>query len=504
MNILVVEDMKLIRKGIIKMIEDIDGKVEKISEACNGVEALELIKKEAPDLIITDIRMPEKNGLQLIEEARIILPQAEFIIITGHAEFEYAKKAIEMGVNGFVLKPINEDNFNEVFYRAITELEKKRSYSLLKKDQTANIINKIFLDERSQGVSLEERAYYILILIHFEDKIDKETINNALASLIKGELTKIRYKLVENYTHQREYFLLLYSERQKVLEIQSKKIGEEIYDNLNKEVSVSLSMSLIKKSVTSQLYKETKEALLYKFFGSQQKIYAFNDNTDKIKFDQIKEKVKILQYNMEKRNLDKTICLVRELFSKEMFSQGCSPNDLTVLFSLITDSILNAFNIDSNRINQETLLQPKKVLSRCKNIEELKEVFIILIEELMLEEKTSQINDNTVEKIKVYIQRNYLKDLQAKEIAQYFNISSSYLSTIFKKYTGMKLSHYIIDIRMKQACYLLDTTNLSIKDISKNIGYCDVQYFYRIFKKWSGLTPLGYRNRNLSKKSPIN
>lgn len=504
MNILVVEDMKLIRKGIVKMIEDIDVEVEKISEAYNGVEALALIKKEVPDLIITDIRMPEKDGLQLIEEARIILPQAEFIIITGHAEFEYAKKAIEMGVKGFVLKPINENNFNEVFYKSVAELEKKRSYTLLKKDQTANIINKIFLDERSQAMDFEENSYYVLVLIHFEDKINKEIINKVLVPIVKEKLKKIRYKLVENYTHQGEYFLLLYSKRQKVVEIQSKYIGEEIYNHLNKEDSVSLSMSLVKKSVTNQLYKETKDAMLYKFFGEKQKIHIYKENANKIKFDKIKEKIKIIQYNMEKRNLDKTKYLVKELFSRKSLSEGCSVDDLTVIFSLITDSIIKAFSIDSNRINQYALLQPKKVLSRCRNIEELKGVFIKLIEELMLEEKPSQINDNTIDQIKIYIQRNYLKDLQSKEIAEYFNISSSYLSTIFKKYTGMKLSHYIIDIRMKQACHLLDTTNLSIKDISKNIGYCDVQYFYRIFKKWSGLTPLSYRNRNLSKNSPIN
>lgn len=507
MKVLVVEDMEWIRKGILKLISELDNGIDKVYEAINGIEALAIIEEHEPEIIITDIRMPEKNGLQLIEEAKNIVPYSEFIIITGYAEFEYAKKAIDMGVKGFLLKPINDVNFHEVLAKTMDELHNKVNYELMAKEkqllqddknqlQLNNAINKIFLDDRRGKLQIVEDQAYILLLIHLGKKQDKEAIYQHLEEVTGKHIGKIKWQLVENYTDQGEYFLILYTSKSNVLTIESNKIARDIYQDLQPAFSsLVISISTVKHSIRHLLYKEAKDALLYKLFQPEEGIYSYNNKEYTGNIKELREKIGILQLILEKRNLEDAASILREVLSTPQL-QKCSPNYLINIFYLIIDAMVKGFNLSMEQIETYNLIKKRRLFEVCRDLEEVHAYFLKTIKRLAGAEKTTPVSGATVEQIKNFIHNNYAKNLSTNELAKQFNLSASYLSTMFKKHTSKTISQYIIQIRMKRACTLLDETNLTVGDISKSVGYEDVQYFYRIFKKWCNLTPLGYRNRS--------
>lgn len=113
-KVLIVDDEQLIRSGMIARFQYLNFKFERIREAASGVEALALLEKEPADIVITDIKMPDMDGMTLIREAKEKYPGTQFVILSGYAEFEYAETAIELGVKSYLLKPISNDELKRV------------------------------------------------------------------------------------------------------------------------------------------------------------------------------------------------------------------------------------------------------------------------------------------------------------------------------------------------------------------------------------------------------
>ena len=125
-KVLIVDDEQLIRSGMIARFQYLNFKFERIREAASGVEALALLEKEPADIVITDIKMPDMDGMTLIREAKEKYPGTQFVILSGYAEFEYAETAIELGVKSYLLKPISNDELKRVMRKLFETLEKER------------------------------------------------------------------------------------------------------------------------------------------------------------------------------------------------------------------------------------------------------------------------------------------------------------------------------------------------------------------------------------------
>ncbi len=135
-KVIIVEDERFLRQGIVMTTPWQDFDCVVVGEACEAYEALDMIERLGPDLVITDIRMPGMTGLELIQRAQKIY-QCEFIIISGHSEFQYAKQALELGVRGYLLKPIDDDEFASVIKQTIAYIQKKHEQeSFLRRFQT--------------------------------------------------------------------------------------------------------------------------------------------------------------------------------------------------------------------------------------------------------------------------------------------------------------------------------------------------------------------------------
>lgn len=504
MKILVVEDMAWIRKGIVKMLSNLNISVDDVLQAANGKEALLISEKYQPALVITDIKMPGMNGLEFIKAAKKLIPTSEFIIVTGYAEFDYAKQAVDLGVKGFLLKPIQNDKFEEAFTKALEALEDKeihkriiREKNTLKQEQEQlylqNKFNKIFLGKEQVDWQYPER-YNILIVIQLGFPVTKDIKDDIYAFL--EEEKNIKIVLAENYINSNELFMLLSCSNKSILTVEKESIAIKLYKELERRgLNCYIALSSIKDSVSKDMYNEIREAFISKLF-SQEKIYTY----DKVEYNQrsllYKEKLNLLKISMEKGELS----LVREILEEILYGMegNISFTQMKIILSLISNLIVDVYHLSYDEVKKYKLFTDDLTL-KCNTMESIIEKLYYIIQEMAYKKNNNaSVDHNMIQRIREYIEKHYMEELTASAIADYLNISSAYLSTIFRKNTGEKLSGYITNIRIKRACELLRDSNINVSDISIAVGYQDVQYFYRVFKKCMGLTPLNYRKKQMT------
>lgn len=177
MDLLVVDDERWIRKGIMAKLRKCQLEFSNIYEANNGLEAIEIIEEDCPDIVITDIIMPKINGLELIEYVNNKLPDTNFIIISGYSEFSYAQQAINLGAKGYILKPITEDKLVSSIQRVIhaircPELENQEEYALDRVTQ----VKKYIIDNYSKNITVKDIAdHFFMNPNYLSNLFSKET-----------------------------------------------------------------------------------------------------------------------------------------------------------------------------------------------------------------------------------------------------------------------------------------------------------------------------------------
>ena len=226
MNVLLVEDERTIRQGLRDLLENVIGGVSVSWEAQNGKEALHILKKEVPDLLITDVRMPEMNGLDLINQAKSLHSFLSIVVISGYDEFEYAKKAMRYGVKHYLLKPVNRSELAMVLEEIKQELfGQKESKDHLLQDEQSKMINNIksiISDNLCEDITLEfiGRAVnlspsYVSQLfkketgVNFSEFVAETRINTAKKLLIETQLKVYDIARIVGY-HSAKHFMTVF------------------------------------------------------------------------------------------------------------------------------------------------------------------------------------------------------------------------------------------------------------------------------------------------------
>ena len=273
-RVIIADDENRICKLIMKLIQWDEIGMIIVGTASNGVEALELIEKEKPDIAITDIRMPGYDGLQMIEKAKTINKDLEFIIISGYGQFEYAKKAIEYGVKDYLLKPINQEELLQALLKVKEDITKKRGQVALKEQyesslnlrgknvRTSFLNNAIESSSKDSTVnSLEEICFdFSKKFIHRVERLDKEGIKKEILHLQReiGQ-SDIEREECRSLMHEiaRIYYLTMKSnkieagdtpEESKILEeaIDNSQSIEDLFHVLIDHIDTSLTLLLDK------------------------------------------------------------------------------------------------------------------------------------------------------------------------------------------------------------------------------------------------------------------
>ncbi len=532
LKVLIADDEKMICSLISQLLDWNALGYEIVGMAYTGVDAYEMIRKEQPDVIISDIRMPGYDGIELIKRTKEAGIEAEFVMISGFKQFEYAQNAMKYGVKYYLLKPIEEDKLQEIaeeikdailsrkqhdHYRNQLELEIQETRDKMKKrfltsmlfgEQESRKIADCNSINQEYSTSFKEGVFQAVFIKVDTDRGEEESIGSMIEKLEKYTdiLGDVCEEHITTEMHSGIITLVNYKFEQEALV--RKKI-EEMYEEIKKYIDrfegFSVVLGVGRKMdhfLESNLCLKTAiDAIKYRIrISNTNIIYLENYQFEPYDID------KIVTEGKKQAYLSKVVsgdirgaqeCLAATLREIRYSGGSYSPilffDILIAYVDLLTDYCkqqdlyseeyernLKKWNVSTDNIRSEKML-----LSVTEDL--IRETL-----EYAAEEKKSK-DIKPIREIKKYIEENYMEEISLGQLAELVDMNASYLSSVFKKETGMTYSEYLILCRVKQASRLLVETNLSIGEIAHQSGYQDARYFSKQFSKQVGLKPSEYR-----------
>ncbi len=536
MILMIVDDEELIRNGIAARINYLGYRFDKILQAGDGVEAIEMIDKmqENVDILITDIRMPDMDGLTLVRRARKINPGVQSIILSGYAEFDYAEQAIKEGVISYLLKPISNDALKDALDKAINnknadilELEKnnrqektlrEKNALLLEKDinrllkmEDENVPERIQLEnsiyEMTGGI-IHDGDSIILLLIQIDSASyekkqfiygDTDLIRFSLCNIFNELVHRNSSLIVNNTDDPNQLFAVISVTDVRDIRQQAEQICVKLMSVLweQMDLSVTIGVSTVNRVLCSETLRQAQNALLQRLSCGSGNLY-FYDDIKELEIEKMPiAEMSLLEKYMERCDAGNIQAVLNEIFSEEN-AQRYSPSYLRVLWVRIINLFLKCDRgklIDRTPLKKEQLLD-FHVLDRFDSIMEAEDyLYHIILNCIGGEEHVDTDTRSKIELAANYIDQHYYEDIAINDLAEKYSMSPNYFSATFSKEKGVTTVNYIAKVRIDKACTLLRSTQKSVAEIAESVGYHDSQYFFKVFKRETGQTPLQYRNR---------
>lgn len=506
-NLFLVDDEQIICQGIRTTIKWEQYSIKVVGEAHNGVEALEKIENDGNiDIILLDVMMPKMDGLELAEHLQELENTPKIIMVSGYDEFEYAKRALRLGVKDYLLKPVDIDELLKTVQKITTEIiqekDKIREYQellvtdLIKKQISGRKVDRqgkesdlkiypLISSSRSyhyftQSMSIEELKYY-------EEKW-KENINNTLRNL---SMKCISFFIDKNILITIIYKWRKAPSRSDLINIFNKMRSKDnlyfVFGELIPIRDFSYHYSIIKNVFNYATITRKK----YFFHNDLNSITKLEKSYSNKRQNEINDAF----FSSEKERL---LNLINELFidfeQLDLFLDQVFEICRGIITMIIdTNQQIMPYNqMENIRLK---FLKDSSGVNILNSYRLLKEVFLEDIIELYDDIMGNKKEDNwKIIRMLKYINEYYNHDIKAYEVADYINISPNYFSTLFKQKIGISFNEYLNKIRVEKAMTLLRETSDQINMISENVGYHEYKYFAQIFKKMTNLTPTEYRN----------
>ncbi len=462
-TVYIVEDEFWVLQAIVQTFDFSRYDFKLVGTNTKSVDALIEIEKLMPDLVITDIRMPKISGLDLVRQLKDKCPFTHFVIISGYSDFDYAKQAIQYGVNEYILKPISTNDADIL-------LDKMKM--LIEDDKKNRQIKEMFK----------------LITLSGED--DDDSIKNALSGVVDcGEpmyfvaFIKTRDSISNAFNKKN----VLYMGKQGEKYLFVFQTQAEIKTVLDVEQLLNIHCTYVSASNMAEKISDINILLRNAHIADMQ---GFINSADFVLYHAPRKEYLINFYESIKPILVSDKAYTREaldFFVGKLKDSRVSIEEVAILWNYI------AFE--------------NKELFSFLNYDQIKQTFLTL--ENMCEYILKQLNpqaDNDIEngnckdlfrQILLYIEDNYNKEISLKELSKQFNISMPYLSSLFKKEVGINYCEYLTQLRMTRSASLLGNINLTIEEICCLVGYNDYYYFNKVFKKHFNVSPGRYRKERL-------
>lgn len=515
---MIVDDEMIIRKGLIVRIEDLKLDIELVGEGENGAEGIDILKAANPDIIFTDMRMPLMDGRDFLEYIHENFPDKKVIVISGYSDYEYMHAAINSSVVDYILKPFDSNDIKKSIMKAISMINKEKTANS-KIDLLEKEINQIQYQQDLQGLlnaivnpATDLRSLRLnYIRINNEENSDNMVLVNVFISPqnFRNDLKEIWNSskeandsiFISNTLNEGEYSILLCFKN----DDEEKRI-QGVYDFFHELMNIEDGMCniyvCISKAVKSiadlnKAYLQNIDLLQYRELGDRRGIYKYEDickqsqNENIEKWDKYKEIISAVKGH--------DVCKIRELINS-FFTFIENREGLT--FKSLKDSCINLYKAVEDYFKLKGISMKGGFVegfmqnyiyindtSKLRN--DLINIFINLANEIQGDGHNTH---SLAEEIKKYIEKNYNFKITLEAISEKFFINSSYCSYIFKEKIGENLNEYLTKIRIEKSKSLLKNTKLSIEVVSKEIGYSNPKYFFKIFKKYVGTTPLEFRN----------
>ena len=517
-RLVVVEDERDVRQRLITLIKKADSGFQLVAEYENGIDAYDAMATDAPDLLITDIRIPYIDGIELAKRTRNIMPLCKVIIITGYNEFDYAKEAANLGVVSFVSKPVTLESVKESLQKThdILDQEYVTASNLSKLEAfyrdslpviRENDLNRL-ADMSGIDPDFEKKLAYNKIDLNYEyfafcifdlDQTVKgweERNDLAFASVRSFVEESVRplYDL-ELFNRQDKLCLILKSHQPMIVATIERTLEQVILRYTDATMSVGFS-NVHQDRNFSHMRREAARALEYRGLMGGRSVFYYGNATlpgeaQLMDEDMIRELGYWIRFHTE----EDTLAYLDRI--RESMEQNGNLYHYTMM-GVLNVLLKNCDHLDrltENRTGQRNIYQQ---LMESKTA---KEAFGLLSD---LCRQIFQINDDlridtlerNMQKVIAYIDAHYCDaDISFESVAGAVNFSVSYIGALFKKKLGTSFVKHLTALRMERARELLANQTFKIIDVAEQLGYADPYYFSHCFKKHTGVSPKEFRNR---------
>ncbi|CRK82297.1 response regulator [Neobacillus massiliamazoniensis] len=522
LKILIVDDEVLERKALTKMINNSSEDVEVIGEAPNGRKAIEMAKEHKPDIIFMDIKMPGIDGVQAVKEIKKFDPTIRFIMVSAFNTFEYAKEVMQQGVKEYILKPSRKLDILQSLQRVSVEIieeRKKRVEQLSLRenlDRAVSIAHKGWVsslimnqdqdftfDEWGQLLGVEITSGFIMMVFLQERngseiapnekqkwyKWLKDTIKLAVKKheVMIGPLTETQVpvlflcKKTEEKAHFKTDALNIIESLNSLFQKESFKGELRIGIGLPYQHAFELNQSYYDAILAlKQLLKTPNRRYLICDKQASAEMPSFSGVLDVEK--QLLDAIRQGDVNHVLYMFDS---LIIKLGANEKVSASFVKKSFDELFILIS-RILHEHGIE----DREPPVIPES--GEISRVLEKGKAYLLEVVGRVQVWRTHHAK-GLLQKAKEYIEFHYSKLLTLEQVAEYVDISPFYFSKLFKDRFGMTFIDYVTEVRINKAKAEMMDQGKSLKEICFSVGYKDPNYFSRVFKKHTGLSPKEYR-----------
>jgi two-component system response regulator YesN len=534
-DMLIVDDEYHIREGIKNGIDWRKYGINICGVAANGLEAMNMLEQYAPNIIATDIRMPDMDGLELLDIINRKYSNVKVILISGYKDFQYAQTAVSLNAFCYILKPIDH---NELLTKVLEakrlieeQLEKiKRDEDIQKRlEENISILRDNFFTELVKGkrishAELKKKSLflnvdlsgpqYIICILEPEVRSNNEgEIDVYDESLYKAAVMNIAENVMGN-GHKTYIFNL--GDRIGLLVCGkniSRNVLKEKCDNIiswvNNNIGISLTIGMgniynhTDRIPTS--YKEALSAIEYKIvLGKNLVIPAesiYTNQKEKAVKNQFLDTLRNCEDDLimaiKSDNRDSITVILKEIVEvlhESMKSNIQEKDHLIFLVSFFITKIMFVLDININILFGKEE-DPVNRMKNMQTIGELEDYIIKCFDRILREfrEKSKSHNGFLVKQTIDYISKNIYIDISLVKVADYLSTHPNYLSKIFKQETGESFVEYVIKMKMNEAKLLLRNSNNKVYEIANMLQYKDVGHFARTFKRIFGVSPTEYR-----------
>ena len=541
-KVYLVEDEIIIRQSIKNSIDWEKEGYEFVGDASDGELALPVILKEKPDILITDIRMPFMDGLELSRMVKAELPDIKIVILSGYDDFEYAKQAIKIGVAEYLLKPVSSAVLLEHLSEIAEKVRNEREDLALKKvyyqemQENEELIKMKFLGELISGkLSLADAMekgkrfhmnlsgpFYRIILFKFiqEDRVkagQSEDLARAYAAVgnyVDGLKDAFRFQRgVEGWA-----FLLTSVEED--MEAQTERFIEGLkevispfealtwFGGIGSEAArireLRYSFREADKAFAGRFVQKPNQIISVEQLNFEQQDNEFDANI----FGEINQFDQIITRFLSSGSLEEVESFVGALFTeisedhfrslmiRQYIIMNIYATVLTFCKKLRKDAGVDgeaAGQMESLRENEEIL---KRAVSTAESVDDIKAYIGTLLDHAIELRNTvsGRRYSDIIQTAKKRIEQDYMsEDISLNSVAAEVCMSPSYFSSVFSKEMGKTFIEYLTEVRMEKAKQYLACSSMKTSEISYEVGYKDPHYFSYIFKKTQGCTPKEYR-----------
>lgn len=471
----------------------------------NGLAALKGIREIRPDFIVTDIRMPIMDGLRFVEKVRALLPETRILLLTAYSDFDYAKKAIDLGVFNYLLKnELNKKTLEEQLERVFLDLMRNKD---IKAAMVQKAFRKFLYDPKNRELQKElfheltehygqaVGFFYIIPTSACEGEHFVGSVCTALSDchVMSAEDGEEIYTVCEAW-ESRYVIILLCMKRMPSSRLETARITRMVAENISLCLQNRVSYRVLYRQEggilsdmrqATELLNSLEEAVPYGIFAGDKR---------EVEISKLWEQVQKETWDNETQER-----LYRWFISKE-------PDEIQSRLSEIQKevekngsvkqaaAVAGAMEHAVREYGKRGLCSPEEskeiqyLLKYFCDIRELFDGYRLFLQGIRSEEGEKNYSSRVVKVIR-FIRKNYEKDISVGDAAQILGLNGEYLNKIFKKETGESFSRYLTQVRMEKAKELLESGQFNVNEVSARTGYKSSQYFSITFRRYMGYSP---------------